>query len=913
VDVDATPATNTSCNGTTCTATVPALDVTSPATVSVTVVDPGGNRSNAVPFTYTPPQGGAPSISAISPSFAPVGYSTQVTIVGSNLVGGVVNFGGTFISGACGAECVVNSPSSLPAGTVSVTVTVNGLTSNAVTFLVTSGTPPTISAVDGSSTGPNHGAPGGFDAIEIDGSGFDTTTIANNQFFIGPNAVTLNQCFVVSGSQQECRGLTPPGAGNAYVTLKTPAGATNPQFNTDLFQYVPVLSALGVQSGPAPGGTAVTLSGQGLAVAGATTRVYFGANPALDVSCTATQCLATSPPGAGTVAVSVAVQNQLPGGTFTTPASNTLSYTYVPPVTVTGVSPNAGPATGGTAVSVTGTGFNTVSGATMISFGGVAATGVSCASATSCAATSPAGCGVVDVTVTVSGGTSATSSADQFSYTPANSPCPPILQSPAEGTQNLSTTPTFTWQAPPGAVAGATVYTLFISQGNQQFTTTNTSYTVPASAALAPGTEIFWSVSACNGSACSAYAPAWGEFIAPLPGAPVQVAPAEGTTGLSTTPVLSWQAPANAFSGVTTYTVALSDVTQNIDLPWISTANLSATIPGNEGILAGDEFYWAVQACNGGNGCGPFARAWGEFTAPPGVPVLLTPAEGTQNILTTPTFTWQAPAGAVAGTTVYDVWITDYTTNTVLPLETTTATSLVVPASEGLQPAHGIYWTVAACNPGACSAYARAWGETIAPQPGAPGLTSPIEGSTTVSQTPTLQWTAASGAVGGTTQYTGFVWDPAAGVMKFQQSTTALSLAVPASAGLQPGTFYYYTAQACTGSVCGPLARWEGFTTWTTPGVPALLAPVEGSTGNGATPTLQWAAPSGAVPGATQYTAYVWDPQAGVMKFQQTVTALSVTVPASAGLQPGTFYYYTVSACNGSNCSAVARWEGFTS
>ena len=81
---------------------------------------------------------------------------------------------------------------------------------------------------------------------------------------------------------------------------------------------------------------------------------------------------------------------------------------------VTGVSPFSGPAAGGTAVTVTGLDLTGGS----VSFGGTTATGVSC-SASSCTATSPGGTGTVDVTVTTPGGTSATGSADQFTYTAA--------------------------------------------------------------------------------------------------------------------------------------------------------------------------------------------------------------------------------------------------------------------------------------------------------------------------------------------------------------------------------------------------------------------------------------------------------------------------------------------------------------
>jgi hypothetical protein len=79
---------------------------------------------------------------------------------------------------------------------------------------------------------------------------------------------------------------------------------------------------------------------------------------------------------------------------------------------VTGVSPSSGPAAGGTPVTVTGT---NLTGGT-VAFGTNAATGVTCG-ATSCTATSPAGTGTVDVEVTTTGGTSAATSADHFTYT----------------------------------------------------------------------------------------------------------------------------------------------------------------------------------------------------------------------------------------------------------------------------------------------------------------------------------------------------------------------------------------------------------------------------------------------------------------------------------------------------------------
>jgi hypothetical protein len=88
-----------------------------------------------------------------------------------------------------------------------------------------------------------------------------------------------------------------------------------------------------------------------------------------------------------------------------------------PAPVVTSISPASGAAAGGTAVTVSG---SNLSGAS-VSFGTKPATAASCA-ADSCTATSPPGSGTVDVTVHTAGGTSATSTADQFTYqaAPAN-------------------------------------------------------------------------------------------------------------------------------------------------------------------------------------------------------------------------------------------------------------------------------------------------------------------------------------------------------------------------------------------------------------------------------------------------------------------------------------------------------------
>lgn len=172
----------------------------------------------------------------------------------------------------------------------------------------------------------------------------------------------------------------------------------------------PVVTGVSPATGPLVAGTPVTVTGTGLA---GTTAVSFGSAAATGVSCGVTSCTVAAPAGSpGTVDVRVTTD----AGTSAVVAAD--HYTYLDPApTVTSVSPGTGPTTGGTAVTVTGTGLT---GAT-VSFGpGRPATGVSC-TATSCTATAPAApAGTVDVQATSAHGTSATSPADHYTYTAAD-------------------------------------------------------------------------------------------------------------------------------------------------------------------------------------------------------------------------------------------------------------------------------------------------------------------------------------------------------------------------------------------------------------------------------------------------------------------------------------------------------------
>src|ERR1019366_4612483 len=106
----------------------------------------------------------------------------------------------------------------------------------------------------------------------------------------------------------------------------------------------------------------------------------------------ASSITAVSPVGsAGTVDVTV----MTPGGTSATSAADRFTYRILP--TVTAVSPGAGPISGGTTVSITGT---YLANASAVMFGPTSATSFTVNSPASITATAPAASsGAVDVTV----------------------------------------------------------------------------------------------------------------------------------------------------------------------------------------------------------------------------------------------------------------------------------------------------------------------------------------------------------------------------------------------------------------------------------------------------------------------------------------------------------------------------------
>jgi Autotransporter beta-domain/IPT/TIG domain len=443
-------------SATSITATVPAgtgiVDVTVTAPGGISTTNPGDH------FTYTL----APTVTAVAPNSGPAAGGTNVIITGANFNGVTgVKFGST-----AATSFTFNSGTSIsataPAGTgiVDVTVTTgNGTSSTSTADQFTYIPPPTLTALS-----PNAGLAAGGTTVTITGTGFTAVTSVN----FGATAATS---FTVN-NPNSITAVSPAGTGVVDVTVATASGTT-PTSSADKFTYLsasstPTVTGLTPANGPAAGGTSVTITGTGFTSL-TVVHVFFGANSAAPFTINSpTSVTVNSPPGVGIVDVTVTGA----AGTSATSAADKFTYNaaIAAAPTVTAVSPNGGPSNSGISVVITGTNFT---GATAVNFGANAAPSFTVNSATSITATSPNGTGTVDITVTTPGGTSATSTADHFTY----SALPTVTNvSPASGLPGGGSAVTITGVNLSGATAvkfGVTPAASFTVNGPTSITATS--------------------------------------------------------------------------------------------------------------------------------------------------------------------------------------------------------------------------------------------------------------------------------------------------------------------------------------------------------------------------------------------------------------------------------------------------------
>jgi hypothetical protein len=267
--------------------------------VNVTVTGPGGASAAGVAdqFTYIPVKPPKPVPLSISPNFGAVAGGTFVTLMGSGFTNATsVSFGGQT------AQFDVISDTQIAA----VSPAAPGGTAQAVDVIVTT---PIGTAGAVPQDGFTYAAPPTVNQILPAEAPFlgGTEVVIGGTGFSGADEVLFGVTPTVPPKVWSDGVLTvtvPPGVGLVQVTVRTKLGysAAGPasQFT---YAAIPAVATLTPSSGPAAGGTTVVIGGQGFT--GATTVVFGGVvAPAFTIN-SDSQITAISPPGVGTVDVTV--------------------------------------------------------------------------------------------------------------------------------------------------------------------------------------------------------------------------------------------------------------------------------------------------------------------------------------------------------------------------------------------------------------------------------------------------------------------------------------------------------------------------------------------------------------------------------------------------------------------------------
>ena len=390
----------------------------------------------------------------------------------------------------------------------------------------------------------------------------------------------------------------------------------------------------------------------------------------------------------------------------------------------------------------------------------------------------------------------------------------------------------------------------------------------------------YYRVRACNGSACSGYAPGANLVTVKTPPAtPASITvPATNATGSYT---ITWAA--SATGTITAY--ELYEATSSTFTGETLVHNATALSKAFSGKVIGT-YYYRVRACNG-FACSGYAPGNNNVvvtTPPPAPNSLSVPSTSTGSF----TVSWASVTGPV---TAYELW---EATNSSFSGQTLafsgTGTSTSRSKSDGIY-----YYRVRACNAGGCSGYFTGTTNsvTVRVTPAIPAAISVPATSGTGSYT--ISWSASP--TGTVTAYE--LWEATNSGFSGEAlvfSGTTLSKAI---SGKGDGT-YYYRVRACNGGFSCSGYRSGSIDVHLTPGTPPSITVPTFATNHSGSYSITWGSSTGTVTAYELYEATnsSFSPQQLVYSGTNTLNQATLT-----GRTNGS-YYYRVRACNGTwSCS----------
>ncbi|MFA6457721.1 MAG: Ig-like domain-containing protein, partial [Bacteroidota bacterium] len=488
----------------------------------------------------------------------------------------------------------------------------------------------------------------------------------------------------------------------------------------------------------------------------------------------------------------------------------------------------------------------------------------------------------------ISGGTSAYS--DIWSFTTLSVPEAPVLIAPLVSAVNISTSPTFTWNAS----VGATSYRLQVSTSSSFSTTVlsnngigGTSMQVPG---LIGGTVYFWRVNAANSAGTSANSTR--SFTTISAGTPTLVTPIDGATNQSINSTLVW----NVVPGAGSYRLQVS-TSNSFASTFYNDSTLTNTSQVVSGLAIGTTYFWRVNSKISGQKSA-YSDIWSFTTiAVPTVPVLVSPVNAAINQLVSPVMIWND----VSGADTYRLQVSTSNTfaSTLYNDSTLTNSSQSV---NGLAVGTTYFWRVNAKNLAGTSAYSVIRSFTTIVVPAVPTLFAPADAATNQSINPNLIWNSVPGAA----TYRLEVSTSNTFATTVHNDSTIASTSKQVT-GLAIGTTYFWRVNAKNAAGTSAYSATRSFTTIVLPAAPVLVSPLDASVNQSATPTLIW----NAVTGAASYRVQVSTSNTFATTVYNDSTRTS-TSQQITGLTIGTTYFWRVNAKNAAGTSAYSATRSFT-
>jgi hypothetical protein len=382
----------------------------------------------------------APTVTSVSPSAGALAGGTAITITGTDFSATINSV--TINGQACTSVVRVSATSitavtpANAAGTYSLIVTNSDTQTGTLSSAYTYEAAPTITSVS-----PLQGALAGGTSITVTGTGFTSSVTS---LTIGGTACTS----VVRVSATSITALTPAKTAGTYDVVVTNSDTQTGTLASG-FTYTSAPTINGITPGLSP------LIGRSFTIAGdnftTTVTVAVGGTACTSVNRLSVNIIVCNSPAKAAGTYDVVVTNS-DGQTGTLSSA----LTYQPAPTITSISPSSGDVAGGTAITVTGTGFTV--GTIGLTIANLSCTSVVRVSSTSITAVTPA-CsgGTFNVEVTNNDGQNAVLT-NGYTYTITPSPGDPgvtlSLVDPSFGNAAEQTTITITGG---NFVSGATV------------------------------------------------------------------------------------------------------------------------------------------------------------------------------------------------------------------------------------------------------------------------------------------------------------------------------------------------------------------------------------------------------------------------------------------------------------------------